>query len=141
MPETSVLVPGVLTWHPHHVASRAEIQTRLAAGQQMLLAAPALVETYSVLTRLPPPRRLAAHRVVELMAANYLDHGTVVAMDPGEYPAFFRLLASTHVAGGRAYDAVIAATSRSAGAAVLLTFNARHFVGLIDDLDVVVPSA
>ena len=112
---------------------------RLAGGQQMLLAAPSLVETYSVLTRLPSPRRLAPHHALELMNSNYLNHSTVVALTPQQYREFLDSAVSQQVAGGRTYDAIIAATAKLAGADVLLTFNVAHFVGLMDGVEIIIP--
>src|SRR5439155_4456381 len=57
-PDTSCLVAAVCAWHEHHAAAAREIERRLAAGEPMIVAAPALVESYAVLTRLPPPHRL-----------------------------------------------------------------------------------
>ena len=36
-----------------------EMERRLDGGQTLVVAGPALVETYAVLTRFPPPRRLS----------------------------------------------------------------------------------
>lgn len=52
-PDTSVLVAGFATWHEGHEAAVR------ALNRGVHLIAHAAVETYSVLTRLPPPHRIA----------------------------------------------------------------------------------
>src|SRR5690625_3303694 len=52
--DTSVLVPAMVTWHPRHEDSRRTVTETVTA-----LPSHVLVETYSVLTRLPAPHRLS----------------------------------------------------------------------------------
>jgi len=55
MPDTSCMVAAVSTWHLHHDPAKNAIERRLVAGEYMIIAAPELVESYTVLTRLPQP--------------------------------------------------------------------------------------
>ena len=52
--DTSVLVPALLSWHPAHEECRA------AVVEVAVLPSHVFLETYSVLTRLPAPHRVAA---------------------------------------------------------------------------------
>jgi predicted nucleic acid-binding protein len=106
----------------------------------MLLAGHSLLECYSVLTRLPPPLRLAPRVVAELIQVSYLAKGAVISLPADRYVDLLSALAASGVAGGRTYDAVIAATARAAGADVLLTFNVRDFAGLAADIEVMAPA-
>jgi hypothetical protein len=54
------MVAFICGWHPDHERSRKEIGARVAHGESLVIVAPALVEPYSVLTRLPVPYRLSA---------------------------------------------------------------------------------
>lgn len=47
----------------------------------MIVAAPALIETYSVLTRLPAPHRLSPAAALSVVEANFLGRVTIVALD------------------------------------------------------------
>ena len=58
LPDTSCLVAAVCSWHEHHPATVEELVRRAKRREETVMAAPALIETYSVLTRLPPPYRL-----------------------------------------------------------------------------------
>jgi predicted nucleic acid-binding protein len=125
--DTSCMVAAVCSWHEHHPAAAAEINRRLRRGQRLCVPAPALVETYAVLTRLPPPHRLSASDAWTLVEANFVAGGRIEVLDGAGYVDLGRGAAARDVAGGRTYDAVIGECAREAGAAVLLTFNRRHF--------------
>lgn len=93
----------------------------------MLLAAPALMEAYSVLTRLPPPYRISPAESLRLLEANFVAAGEILAPDADDYLALMRRCAAEGIQGGQVYDAVIAACARRAQPITLLTFNERHF--------------
>jgi predicted nucleic acid-binding protein len=125
--DTSCMVAAVCTWHEHHAAAVNEIERRLARGERLAVPAPALVEAYAVLTRLPAPHRLSPSDAWALVEANFVKHGRVVALASAVYVKILRGLASQATGGGRTYDAVIGEAAREAKAAALLTFNRRHF--------------
>lgn len=59
LPDTNCMVAALCDWHVHHERAAGEIRRRLTDGEAMVIAAPTVIETYSVLTRLPPPHRLS----------------------------------------------------------------------------------
>jgi hypothetical protein len=74
--------------------------------------------------------------------ASFLAAGKVVALNPGSYRRLLRQLATDGIAGGQAYDAVIAQCAVESKASAVLTFNARHFLALAPaELVIVVPGA
>jgi predicted nucleic acid-binding protein len=106
----------------------------------MVVAAPALIEAYSVLTRLPAPYRLSPADALSLMEANFIRHVKVVALPPETYTAILRRAPAAGIGGGRIYDAIIAACAFRGKARTLLTFNDSHFLPLAGpDLTVAVP--
>jgi predicted nucleic acid-binding protein len=121
------MVASLSVWHQHHERAATEIERRLNLGEEMVIAAPALVETYSVLTRLPQPRRLPSSTAVALIEDNFVSRGAVIALDDAAYRALLRQAVTGDIRGGQIYDAVIAACARAANASTLLTFNERHF--------------
>jgi predicted nucleic acid-binding protein len=140
LPDTSCMVAAVCTWHEHHAPAAAEINRRLAQREPMVVAAPALVESYAVLTRLPPPHRLSAADALALLDANFMRPGTAVALDAAAYRTLLRRMVAQGIVGGRTYDAVIARCALRAKASCLLTFNAPHFLAFAaGGLEVVVP--
>jgi predicted nucleic acid-binding protein len=134
------MVAAMCTWHERHEAAAGELNRRLANREAMLVGAPALVESYAVLTRLPPPHRLSSADAFALIEGNFIDVGRLIALDGGSYRSVLRNLAQDGIAGGRAYDAVIVRCAVKAKATVLLTFNTRDFAPLAPpQLTVVVP--
>ena len=106
----------------------------------MLIAAPAVVETYSVLTRLPPPHRLGSDDAVRLIEASFMGLGRLIALEAKSYRALLRRASENHIVGGRIYDAVIAECALREENVDLLTFNEDDFAGFAGrGLEIVVP--
>lgn len=137
--DTSCIIASVCSWHEHHAQAAAEIERRLAAGEQMATAAHAAAEAYAVLTRLPSPHRLSPADALALIDGNFLDGA--VALDASGYRALLRRAGADGISGGRTYDAIIGACALRAKADTLLTFNARHFASVeAAGVKVVVPA-
>lgn len=45
LPDTSVMVATVCTWHEHHERAITEMERRLTERESLIIAAPALVES------------------------------------------------------------------------------------------------
>lgn len=134
------MVAAVCTWHEHHERAIAEMEHRLAARESLVVAAPALVEAYAVLTRLPPPHRLSPRDANALLETNFLAGGTLAVLDAKTYRSMLREAADHAVAGGRTYDWVIAACAKAARVKTLLTFNARDFLSFrMDSIELRIP--
>ena len=134
------MVATVCSWHEHHARAVEAVEQRLSRGEEMIVAAPALVEAYAVLTRLPPPHRLSATDALALLEGNFMHTLKIVALDGKSYRTLLRQAPQDAIAGGRTYDAVLAACALQAKAAALLTFNERHFLPFVaKGIHVVVP--
>ena len=106
--DTSVAVPLVVQDHSNHKQVSAAI-----GGLTLGLSGHAAFETFSVLTRLPPPLRRDAATVSELLEANFpssrfLSEGGAVAL--------FGRLPGLGISGGSVYDALVASAAAEAGA-------------------------
>lgn len=139
--DTNCMIALVSTWHEHHDRALEEVEDRLAIGQKMVIAGPALVEAYAVLTRMPNPYRLASADAVRLLAANFTDGRTeIVVLDAPAYVGLLKQASNRGIAGGRMYDAIIAECALEAKVETLLTFNRRHLEPLAQPpLEIVVP--
>ncbi|MGI9120295.1 MAG: PIN domain-containing protein [Acidimicrobiales bacterium] len=116
--DTSVVVPAASPWHDDHAVARA------ACGEaDVRLPAHVAIETYAVLTRLPPP-----HRVSPTVARDWLTRrfggAPVLALATDRHLRLLDSAAKGGITGGAVYDALVAATSQVAGA-VLLTLDRR----------------
>jgi hypothetical protein len=105
--DTSVAVPLVVADHNHH-------RTTLAAlGDRRLgLAGHAAFETFSVLTRLPPPARRTATAVVRILRSNFPGSRYLGASAAAE---LLERLPALGVAGGAVYDALVGSASLEHG--------------------------
>ena len=110
-PDTSVVVAAFATWHEGHRAAHA------ALSADSRLPAHVATETYSVLTRLPPPHRVSAEVVVGYLVEKFGEPWLTLSAD--EHSALLREASGKGIAGGALYDAVVAATARHAGATLL----------------------
>lgn len=133
------MIAAVCTWHEHHVPAVTEINRRLEGGERLAVPAPALVEAYAVLTRLPAPHRLSPGDAWALVDASFIKPATVVALTGFVYKKLLRRVAKQAIAGGRTYDAVIAECARKARAETLLTLNPRHFDPAPEGVSVIDP--
>jgi predicted nucleic acid-binding protein len=106
--DTSVAVPALTSWHERH-----EVATRVLAGREAVLAAHAVLETYSVLTRLPDRRALHPADAEALIRARF--PVPPLALPSRSYRRLLATLAEAGLGGGAVYDAVVGATAAHAG--------------------------
>jgi len=127
--DTSYLVPLLAEWHQHHDRTTRDYRARLDRNERPVIAIHALLECYSVLTRLPHPVRVAAS-VAEQILTQYFVNVEIAGVTPETGWLSIRSLAALDLGGGRIYDALIASTVLRADASVLVTWNAKHFLAL-----------
>jgi predicted nucleic acid-binding protein len=106
--DTSVVVAGFASWHEGHQSAAAVLARRPRVPAHVL------VETYSVLTRLPPPHRAPADLVATFLAERFPEAPLV--LPARAYGDFIAESARAGLSGGAIHDALIAATVRHAGA-------------------------
>ena len=136
--DTSFLVALLCAWHEHHARTRAEIERRARADEQLILAAHSLAETYAVLTRLPAPNRLRAADAIALLEANW--SGTpVVHLTASETWDALHEAKRHEVIGGQMYDALIAVSAMKAGASTIVTWNVRDFAAFSPEISAQAP--
>lgn len=124
--DTSVLIAAVSSWHEAHERCLHAVDTVLAEPP-VLLSQHVLTESYSVLTRLPAPHRLAPKTVLALLEDTLSGVAEIVSLPPEATWAFLTDLAHGEVAGGGTYDAFILRSVVAGGADRILTLNGRHF--------------
>jgi predicted nucleic acid-binding protein len=126
--DTSVAVALAVADHEHHaVTSDAVAERRLG------LAGHAAFETFSVLTRLPPPARRTPATVARLLEASF-PHTRFLSTDATT--ALLSRLAAGDIAGGAVYDALVGAVA--AEHRLTLATRDRRAVDTYRSLDVVV---
>lgn len=125
--DTSVVIPSLLSWHEHHERALPVLVAARASIEGVILPLPVLIESYAVMTRLPPPSRLAPDVALRLLHGAFSDRTTITALDGAEAWSMLEGLPGAGISGGATHDAHILACAKKAGAERLATFNLRHF--------------
>lgn len=106
--DTSVVIAAFASWHESHEAARRALDGGLRLIEHCAL------ETYSVLTRLPPPHRTSGAVVREFLLTRFPQ--PFLRLSARAYKDFILGLPDHGVTGGTAYDALVAATAAGCGA-------------------------
>ncbi|QSB12979.1 type II toxin-antitoxin system VapC family toxin [Natronosporangium hydrolyticum] len=114
--DSSVAIAGFASWHEQHASARKVL------ARSPRLVAHAALETYSVLTRLPPPHRAQADLVRAFLTSRFPGH--LLSLPDNQYRELLDLLAERQILGGRVYDALIGMTA-AAHEATLVSFDRR----------------
>ena len=101
--DSSVVIAAFATWHEHHALARKAMSSRPR------LVAHAAVESYSVLTRLPPPHRAHPSIVHAFITERFTD--PFLTLSEAGYQELLATVAVRQILGGPAYDALIAFTA------------------------------
>jgi predicted nucleic acid-binding protein len=104
--DTSVVVAAFASWHQGH---RAAV---LALARDPRVPAHVLLESYSVLTRLPPPHRAAPSLVAGFLVEQFTEPPLTLA--PRAYGRLIARAAEVEITGGSLYDALIGVTVAAA---------------------------
>ncbi len=115
--DTSVAVAAALPWHEAHAAALSALPRKKTP-----LLAQVAIETYSVLTRLPPPQRVPAAVARDYLSETFVLPPVVLPRDG--YERVLDIAATRGITGGAVYDALVGATAHEAGA-TLLTLDRR----------------
>jgi toxin FitB len=105
--DTSAAIALVTPGHESH-----EVMVQKVRGRRLGLSGHAELETYSVLTRLPAPRRLSPAAALRLIRTNFPETRRLPVSRAG---AVLEELAQHGIAGGSVYDALVGATARHHG--------------------------
>lgn len=101
--DTSVALALLLDGHILHDRAHAAL-----AGARLGLAGHASFETYSVLTRMPPPDRMGRQDAARAIAAAF---PATVHLDAARSASLLASLPDLGIAGGSIYDALVAAAA------------------------------
>jgi predicted nucleic acid-binding protein len=138
--DSSYLVALLCDWHAQHSRTLRSYQHWHDRGAQIVLPVHAILECYSVLTRMPAPYRLTPDIARQTIEGNFAQTAFVVGVKAGGVWTRIGSLARLEVGGGQAYDALIAWCAVDGGATMLLTWNLKHFASIgTSNLDVQEP--
>ncbi len=109
--DTSVVVAAFASWHDGH-RSAAE-----ALARKPRIPAHVVIESFSVLTRLPAPHR-SPPEVVETFLREHFPQAPL-SLPATALQALVRAAVAARISGGAIYDALIAETVKRAGGTLL----------------------
>ncbi|HEX8010976.1 MAG TPA: type II toxin-antitoxin system VapC family toxin [Casimicrobiaceae bacterium] len=109
--DTSVVIAAFASWHEYHDPARRALDAGLKLIEHCAL------ESYSVLTRLPPPHRTSGSVARDFLEARFPQPW--LRLSAQTYRDFVSGLPGRTVTGGTAYDALVAATAVDGGVELL----------------------
>lgn len=109
--DTSIAVALSVADHEHRATALAAVR-----GRRIGLAGHAAFESFSVLTRLPPPARRTPAAISRLLAANF-PHTRFLSAAAAS--AVLQRVAEAGVSGGAVYDALVGAAAAEHGLPLL----------------------
>jgi hypothetical protein len=124
--DTSCVVPLLASWHAFHARTKQGYELRRARRERLVIPASALVQSFSVLTRMPV--RLLPQDARRLLEESFFDRADVAGMARGAAWKTIQDVSVRGMGGGIIYDAAIAREACDAGASVLLTWNTKDFL-------------
>lgn len=124
--DASVVVAALLVWHEAHESAFAALDRTVEAGD-LVLPLSALLESYSVLTRLPAAHRLSPMDAAGLLERALREAGRLAGVRTAAAWSFLSALVREQVRGGATYDRRILEEARAGGAERLLTLNGGDF--------------
>jgi len=138
--DSSVIVAAVHANHPLCKLSAGWLNDAFQNGT-VVVAHHSLLESYAVLTRLPPDFRLTPAEA-ERVLRETLEPNTTLAPFAGNHmwPVLARL-AEIPAAGGSSYDAFIIHILKEAGVDAIASFNAEEFRRLSPGTQIIDPGA
>lgn len=107
--DTSVLVAGFARWHEAHDLAVAAVRRSHALLDHVAL------ETFSVLTRIPPPQRVAPRLVAEFLEHHYPGERVPAARSVDVVPAAL----DATISGGAVYDLLVGMSAKAADATLI----------------------
>ncbi|MFT4158108.1 MAG: type II toxin-antitoxin system VapC family toxin [Microbacterium sp.] len=109
--DTSAALALLRQAHPSH-----EAVTYAVRGRTLGLAGHALIETYSVLTRLPGQARITPNTAGRIIAVEF---PACVALPPEQAVRAIDIFTSAGIAGGAVYDGLVGLAAKTAGLPLL----------------------
>jgi predicted nucleic acid-binding protein len=136
--DATVVVAALVGWHERHDPAAAALEAALAR-KTLVVPAPVLLQSYSVLTLLPAQHRLTHADAFHLLRSSF---GTARVAGPRTRDAWssLRRWSVAPIGGSEVFDAQVLEIAREAGAKSLLTFRRNELERLaIAGLELVEP--
>ncbi|MBD1857878.1 PIN domain-containing protein [Leptolyngbya boryana CZ1] len=132
--DTNIIVAALSEAHEMHDRARPWLeQVQIDRTIEGFISTHSFAESYSILTRLPPPYRISPANAERLLSED-LTQFTRISLTAEDYQAVLRKVVQMNISGGGIYDTLIAYAALKANVDMLLTFNVKHFVRLGEEV-------
>lgn len=136
--DASVLVAAVVSWHERHRAAMSAIETALAR-KALIVPAPAIVDAYAILTRLPAQHRLTHADAFHILRSSF-SAARIAGPRTRDTWSVLRRFSVAPIGGSDTYDAQLIEIAKEAGAKTLLSFRRADLERLaIPGIEIVEP--
>ena len=136
--DATVLVAAVVAWHERHDAAASALESALAR-KALIVPAPALLDSFAILTRLPAQHRLTHADAFHLLRSSF-STARVAGPKTRDAWGWLRRWSVAPLGGSDVYDAQIVEIARDAGAKSILTFKRAELESLaISGIEIVEP--
>ena len=125
--DTSVLIPAFIESHPNHRICGVLMKKILSDKLKGVTSSHAVLEFYSVLTKLPLKPRVLSNTASEIIETNIYPHFKIVSLSESEYSTVIAKGARHNIAGGSIYDLLHCEAAEKAKVKTLLTYNIKDF--------------
>lgn len=136
--DASVLVAAVVSWHERHRAAASAVEAALAR-KALVVPAPAIVDAYAILTRLPAQHRLTHADAFHILRSSFAA-ARVAGPRTRDTWSTLRRFSVAPIGGSDTYDAQMIEIAKEAGAKTLLSFRRADLERLaIPGIEIVEP--
>ena len=132
--DTSVLVAAFVNAHPKHENCLPWLQKVKKKEIEGIISVHSLIETYSILTKLPLSPRINPALALSLIKENILEDFELVTYGKKDYINLLDELSSGNIAGGASYDGLILNAAKKVTADKILTLNVNDFIRVCPQL-------
>lgn len=136
--DASVLVAAVVSWHERHRAAMSAVETALAR-KALIVPAPAIVDAYAILTRLPAQHRLTHADAFHILRSSF-SAARIAGPRTRDTWSVLRRFSVAPIGGSDTYDAQMIEIAKEAGAKTLFSFRRADLERLaIPGIEIVEP--
>jgi predicted nucleic acid-binding protein len=135
--DTSIFISAFWKKHPNFEPS-FQLMSQ-SKKYKLITSNHALVEYYSVMTRLPIPTKIEPSMIYNLIEENIIPHVSVYHLTEKEYLHFLKQASFLQIQGGHIHDFYHYQVAHKMKADVLLTWSTKDFLKFGDEIEIRTP--
>ena len=125
--DTSVLIPAFAESHPNHKECFSLLEKVFDKKMEAVTSSHALLEFYSVFSKLPLKTRISPLEIQEIIEKNIYSNFKIILAEEKDYKEVISQITSLGLSGGIVYDLFHYICARKAKVNTILTYNERDF--------------